>query len=614
MRLFLEGSGSLPSYGEVESELYSDLSDADIVLRREDDGELATSFSANITFYGSAFQYLKEHLITSPNFRENGIILKVYDDCCDPERLVYVGIITAKTIDWCEIEDYERIDCQINASSEEYTDGVTLMKRLRTSLIQKNNIQPDGRRFWDIPHVEVPYCLFFEPPAYQYFVITIGSFIALFFIIMQPLFFIIGVIVGIINAIISFLGSLFGGEPISLDDVWDSATAGFDQFRSLFTEQLPKWMTGCGDSHYGVLVRDYISNAINGIDSTVTFESSILNNPGNDYYYLCLVNSPNDEGREDFHDYINVNNNAYDYFTRNAPNWTLGELLDRLATVFNAQWYLEDKVLRFEKKTNIRRLWLDLSADESDIVSKCFSFESPPYPIGARFTFLADGYDTCTNRAKHLFNDTVPFEPAQANQDGFTDIFFQFASMRGRGDNLTPDPLQVFSPLFDVFGFFGLDIIKSEWEDVMLLSSGKIGVPKLLCLKPGYDPKQAYVVYVNSSAGRNYNYPMWVDASFTAYNPYGRYDNQPNSQKRSVAPNLWQFFTDLDPINQQNLIGRGFEVEIDKNCDIFENLFNADGQINFNLSIRLNAFSTPVLALVDEVQIKPTTIVIKGKY
>jgi hypothetical protein len=616
MRLILEGAGNLPDYGEVDTGLYSDLSDADIVLRREDDGDLATSFSANISFYGSARDYLMRHLVDSPNFRENGIILKVYDDCCKPEQLIYVGLITAKTIDWCEVDDYERTECVVNTSSEEYTDGVTLLKRLRTSLIQKNNITRDGRRFWDIPHVEVPYCLFFEPSAIQYFIIVIGSFISLTFIIMQPLFFIIGVIVGIINAIISFLGSLFGGEPISLDDVWDSATSGFDQFRSIFTEQLPKWMTGCGDAHYGVLVRSYINNAIFAVDPTVTFESSILNNPSNAYYNLCLLNSPNDEGREDFHDYTNVNGNAYVYFSRNAPNWTLGELLDRLATVFNAEWYLDGTVLRFEKRSSIRRLWLDLSSDDvPPIKSKCFSFEDPPYPVGARLTYQPDGYDTCTDRAKYLFDDTVPFEPAGANQDGFTDIHFQFASMRGRGDNLAPDPLEVFSPLFDVFGFFGLDIVKPEWEDVMLLSSGKIGVPKLVCLENNYDPKQAYVVRFPSSDGKNYNYPMWVDASLPAYNPFGRYDNQPNSIKRSsLFPNLWQFFTDLDPINQAVLVGRGVELEIDKECEIFEGLFNSLGQINFNLSIRIKAGGNYILAQVNEVQVKPTTLVIKAKY
>ncbi len=615
MKIVLEGAGTIPNYGVVESNLHSSLDDAEFTLRREDDGSQATSFSADLSFFGSAFEYLKTHLIDSPNARENSIYLKVYDTCCNPERLIYTGVITAKTIDWCEIEDGERTECAINTSSEEATEGATLQKRLRQSLIIDNNTLQDGRKFWDIPHVQVPYCLFFQPSAFHYFLIVIGSFIVLTFLIFTPLFFVIGVIVGIINAIISFLGALFGGDPISLDDIWDDATGGFDSFREIFTVELPKWMTGCGKYHYGVLVRDYVNNAIVGVDPNVQFESSILNDPASDYYDLCLLLNPNSEGEEEYlPDYVSVNTKAYVYFSISAPNWTLGELLDKLAIQFNAEWYVDGTILRFEKKRNIQRFWLDLTALENEIERKCFTWDDAPYPVGVRFQYQPDGIDTCTDNAKYLFDDTVPFEPANANQDKLQDVFFQFASMRGRGDNLLPDPLVVFAPLFDVFSFFGLSIIKDEWENVMLLSSGKMNTAKLVVLEPNWDRRHALVIRKTGAEGKNYNYPMWVDAAYPPYNPLGRYDNQPNSIKRREGDNLWRFFTELDPINQQNLLGRNFEVVIPKDCTKFEALFDSTGQINFNISVQLLEYRNSVRALVTEVQVGTSTLTIKGKY
>ena len=611
MKIVLEGEGNLPDYGEVEPDLVSDFDDAELTLRRKVGESLASSFSSNMTFYGSAFEYLKSLLIDSDNARNNVVLIKVYDSCCLPERLIYTGKISAKTIDWCEIEDGEKVECAINASSEEFIP----VDFFRKSLISKNNTWTDGVRFWERVHQQIPYCIYFDPEAYQYAFMVIFTFITLIFIINQPLFILIATIVGIINAIIGFLGSLFGGDPI--DNPIEDFIDGFTVFYQFFTVEMPKWVTGCGVNHYAPLVRDYIQNAIEGYDASIVFESSILNNPNNIYYNMVLLYSPNDKG-EDTYFFQNQTIDqglVYKYMTRNSPNWTLGELLDKIKVLFNAEWWVDGNVLRFEKRSTYTRVWLDLTAfDESIIINKCFSWDESPFPTGLRFQYQQDGADRCTNKSIYLFNDTVPFEPAKANQDKLEDVLFQFAPVRARGDGVVDDLLVVLAPIFDVFGFFGLDPVKPEYDKNFLLSSGMISTPRLVILENGFKKDHAIIHNKPHADGLNFNSPMWVDAAYPFYNPTGRYDNQPGSQKRREGENLFQFFQDRDPINQTQLLGRLFEFEIKKDCDMFEGLFDADGRINFNISLRFTAFGNPVVGLIQELSIKQDTFIIKGIY
>lgn len=608
MIIVLKGSNSIPDYGEVPLSELSDLGDAEITLRRKDSSGMASSFTKDITFSGGAFQYIKEHLVISPRARVNTILMQVIDDCCQPHRLIYTGSITSKSIDFCLLEDYKVSSCKITASSEEY-DEVALVRK---SLISKNNRWSDGKLFWDRVGVQIPYCEEIRPASMHYFRFFVAVFALITFQILAILLYTIGLIVGIINVLVL----LFGGRKVS----WSDMTVMIEPLRNFMYNELPRWGIGCGYTHYAILVRDYIQNAIEGFDASIRFESSIFNNPNSVYNDTILLYSPTQEGEFTyFTDANNIDHNLVNsFFTRDSPNWTLGELLDKLKDVFNAKWWIEGKTIHFEPILNLSTpdIWIDIDALEKGMVKDiCLKWVDAPNYIGARLKFQNDGFDACSDEAAYLYNDTVQYNPLTASQGKLLDVQLQFAPARFRGDGIKGDPISFFSSVLFIFALVGLSDLDMEFENDMLLSSGKVSIAKLLIPVSGFKRSDVKIIHKSGPEGLNYNYPYWFNASYGPYNPSGYYDDQPNSKKRKEGENLFQFYRTTDPHNLTTWteeLGQSFEITLDGNCNIYNGMFDSGGKLKEVLRIRLIIDNIVRVGTIDEISITNNTFKLTG--
>lgn len=608
MIIILKGSNSIPDFGEVSPKEMSSLDDSEITLRRKDTDGFASSFSKDIEFYGGAFNYIKKYLITDTKARINYLIMEVYDDCCKPLKLIYRGKITANTIDYCLRNDYSDVACSVNTSTEEL-DSVALVRK---SLISKNNKWDDGVLFWDRIHAQIPYCEEIRPASMHFFRFFLGLYLTLFFFSIFPILAAISAIIGIINA----FSALFGGRKVE----WSDITGPFNSIRSFFFEDIPRWSIGCGYNHYMVKVRDYIENAIQGYDNTIVFSSSIFNNPNSIYNDTFLLISPTHEGEYTyFQQNGQIDNNLVNlYATRDSPNWTLGELLDKLKTVFNAEWWIEGKIIYFEYKKGYKtpEIWIDLNKIEKERIENiCLKWEDAPNYLGARFQVQNDGFDSCSDEAKYLYNDIVQYNPLTPSQGKLLDIQFPFAPARFRDDGLGTDAVDFFSSVFSIYQFIGLSRSDLNFDKNLLLSSGKVSVCKLLIPESGYDNKRVIVINKNGAEGFNFNYPYWVDAAHPLYNPAGYYDNPPNSKKRREGENLFQFFLETDPHNvsgETAKIGQSFEISLDGDCSIYNGMFDTEGKIKNNLKIKLEIDKKVHIGTVNEVSISNNKFKING--
>ena len=136
-------------------------------------------------------------------------------------------------------------------------------------------------------------------------------------------------------------------------------------------------------------------------------------------------------------------------------------------------------------------------------------------------------------------------------------------------------------------------------------------------LIPEQNHRREHLIVINKNGveGFNFNYPYWFDAAHPLYNPAGYYDDPPNSKKRREAENLFQFYQNLDPHkNSEDLlkIGQSFELEIDRDCELYNKMFDSQNKIKNSLKIRMLIDNTVRIGTVEEVTISDDMLKING--
>ena len=214
-----------------------------------------------------------------------------------------------------------------------------------------------------------------------------------------------------------------------------------------------------------------------------------------------------------------------------------------------------------------------------------------------------------------MYSDIVQFNPLNNSQDKFLDVQLQFAPARFRGDGLAPDPVDSFKNIFYIYSLVGLSEMDLNFDKNLLLSSGKVSVSKLLIPEQNHRREHLIIINKNGAEGFNFNYPYWFDAAHPLYNPAGYYDNPPNSKKRREAENLFQFYQNLDPHkNSEDLfkIGQSFELEIDRDCELYNKMFDKQNKLKNSLKIRMLIDNTIRVGTVEEVTISDDIFKING--
>jgi len=346
------------------------------ITYREDDetGNIASSYSSELTFYDDGYQFIKQNLIDNASGFLNYVNVKIWDACC--EKVVFKGVIRGDSLDWCENDCY--VSCNIIEQNE-------IVDCISNKLIWDNE---NGFLNRDFPAIK--YCLQNRPLFIQLLLDALGAIVA-----------------QIVN-IVLIIGQI-------LTSIFSSATA--QKIENLRNE-INGYLLPCGSYHPSPYIRDYIKNVCDICG--LTFESSILNSPLSTYYNAVLFSSqvtrvylPSDTSRK--------------LIDANKPLETLKSLLTGyLNPVFNAKFKIRNNKLIFERKDyfNTGNQWIDVEYLQSQgrlVDNKvCYNWIDKQRPAFARFEYQGDAMEYIGNEYKPYYNDIVewnsPPSPAQTGE------------------------------------------------------------------------------------------------------------------------------------------------------------------------------------------------------
>lgn len=361
------------------------------VTYREDDdtGDIARSFSSELTFYDDGYQIIKQRLIDAPDgfFRQIGV--KVYDSCC--QTLVFQGVIRGDSIDWCENECY--VSCNIIEEKEQATC-------LANKLIWDNEFG-----FLNRDHNPIYYCLQNRPLFVQVLLDIIGGILAQ--------------IVSILALVIGALVAIFSSS--AANDIKD------------LSDQINGYLIPCGSYHPSPYIRDYINNVCQVCN--LTFESSILNNPSSPYYNAVLLAAQVRKGRL-------PSETNYKLIDDNKPIETVKSLMDTyLRPLFNAKYKIRNNKLIFERKDyfNTGNQWIDTEFLQSQgrlIENKiCYNWIDKQRASYGRFEYMPDAMEYIGNEYKPYYDEIVEWNsPYSSAQQGEYSLQLPIAPARFVGD------------------------------------------------------------------------------------------------------------------------------------------------------------------------------------
>lgn len=650
------------SQGEVyevpESEYDADaLAGAEIALRRqnsEESGERTNefqySYQTNLRLCGRAANIIREQILNQPTVdavRNAYVLVQIFDDCCIENYLLYEGRITVKSLDWCEFDE-DGDACCIEIDTEEYTKTIEQSDCLRTTLIESDDLPFEGYdNFWEYPHATMRYCLNHNKGLVLLYSFFLNPLMILITVVTLPLL----VVIRIIDEILDLINTIVSVLP-GVDDPVPELNFGENLVGSI-SGWFEYMLYPCNFAHITPKVKNYLKNACNHCD--LDFESSILTDPNSVYSDLFYFFNQTDRGYKT--NVVNKNGAAIadyfeeygeerldyqnEYFSNYSPNITAGEMLDNLAIVFNAEWWVENNTLRFERRREQKSLLLDITQLPDNIkISQCYGLtEVDRYYRVADFRWSSDGEDQSGDNYKFLAQDVVKLSD-NPNYKTLKKIDIPFAAVACEGrekDNIirmqetNVKNINVYISIMEAIASdngVDLNIDPSEYEGILFLTTGTCIQPKLIQPDPDNDNDGTLdtdfsVVKTDTFNGERFPQPeMWVSAAATPYNQNAEpFDYSEPDQSNKIIfnnkQNLFQFFTDLDPDRQENTF-LGVEVEVvleRENCDVYNQILNTvrlEDDVNHNLYIIIQYGDKNYEAFVEEIVITNENITIKA--
>ena len=509
-------------------------------FRKQDEtGDKAFSFTGDITFTGKEYTYLYGKLVTDPNALTNTVTLKFVNDCCSTPQ-IREFFINHESLLWCENT------CNITGTSIEKSlanDQYTCLKNVL--------IWDDRYGFKNKQHPRMSYCNELRPnwmgdlmiiltlALYTAF-LTMGPVLALIALIIDGINLIIQINNNIIDAINSLGGSLDHVDPIDLDG--DPSTTTFQQF-SNWIDSLLALGVGCGRKHPSPLVRDYIDNICKVCG--ITWDSSILKNPNNEYYNLVYVNCPIDKG------VVEADNTTF-WVDANAPILSGLQFLDQMCIPFNAKFEIQNSNLTFERKDFFvpKTPWLDLTTyDTKKVISVCWNWSRKNRYSYANLRYQKDAINTVGNEAVDRWGDVIEWNPAASYsplQKGAYEPLMPFAACRFRDDGIDRDILTFYEDQPTI------NTLILRYKNAMIMNQHTSYLPMLI-IWDGQSRSNAFAdkfinIYYGGLAGSNqfYNYPMWFSGA---------------------APgNLYDRFHAIENPRTSNYQGFDFEATVEFDC------------------------------------------------
>jgi hypothetical protein len=381
------------------------------ITQNSDSGSVETAFTNELEFYDDGYAILKAVLIDDPNAFSNEVEIKIYDDCCAQSNLfldaAFIGAIRADAIDWCEPI------CSIKANA--------VKKNAAYDCIQSKMIW-EGDEFLSTQWIKLRYCVAFKPDVLLYFM-----FIVYFF-------------VNIILFIPGIISSLAGSEW------WSNLNAR---------------MILCSWYHPSAFVRSYVQNVCDKCG--LNFKSSILNDPGSEYYNTLLFAAQVRKGYKP---------GSIDgkLIAQNLPVETLETLMkNHLMPLFNAKYWIVGNDFIFERKDyfDSSNVWIDAEQLYNDGLiidnSICYSYLGDERFAFASYSYGLDGVDIESHEAKSRFDKIIEWnDPPSPTQKGQKEVQFLSCQARFRNDYIEDDAYSEFAESSIIDTFFAFQFSNSD--------------------------------------------------------------------------------------------------------------------------------------------------------
>lgn len=383
-----------------------------------------------------------------------------------------------------------------------------------------------------------------------------------------------------------------------------------------FTEG-KRWISKClGFTYFcpSPLIRTYIENIC--AKYGFTFDTIFDDDPANLYRDVCFFWPASTSLKKfDEGDYSSPST-KFVWDNRSVLSFT--KFLDQLKTVFNAEWYVTpDSKLVFKHKSffdNAAPIYDFTLAGNDKIFFLKYTFNGTKKPAYGNYQYQVDPQDTCSNELKWRYNDIVDFDGPIDNPmlEGNVTKNFEFATTSFHNDGSSEDFLEEgiklgrtialvalivgLGQLFAASNILTVAIVaallalgytitndyvndyfnNSNLNGMIRVSNSELNIPRLLLwdretpldeakvvkvpfpdVNPTYNP-DATTYYAEHPTYDNvggifepggvvevvYNYPMYVDAMYLD-NLYDRFHEYDNPLHNPIINQTWEGRVDL---------------------------------------------------------------------
>lgn len=547
-----------------------------ITWRKKDEtGNKAFSFSSDISFYGTDYDYIKSKLWDNLDANSNNVSLQTEvklrfeDECCDSFPVEFR--ISAESIKWCEGS------CEVTVNAIESSPEEESLRCVQNTLIADNTPTnwTDNVPFKSRRHPRFVYCNEMRPRFIHKTLILFSTLLASIISIFQIVINLLGSVISGINNFITSVNNFIGTNFNQIGGGTNAANQKLSEISASLNALLSD-IIGCGRKHPSPLMREYVQNVCGKCG--LSFSSSILNDTSSDYFNACYVYARVDKG-------VNPLDNSTFWVSANEPIRTGEQFLNELGSLFNAKWGIKGSVLSFERKdSKINSTpFVNTNDLDSNKFSVCYSWSRKTRPAFGTFEYQNDAVNTVGIEVIRRWGDVVEWNnPPLINQKGEFKPLMNFAAARFRNDNLrlSDGPDQDVYKVFENSGFIGT-IIK-QFDKALLLNEHKCLIPMALIwdgidkVSATVDPNQfipaandpnfpAFANNVKATPpGEYYNYPFWFDA------------NMPN--------NMYDRFWAIENPRTSGFQGKSYTLILEMTCELIQNC-DLDGTIQLSEGI-----------------------------
>jgi hypothetical protein len=550
--------------------------------RDSETGRTQKSYTNQLKFYDDGFAIIYPLMVANPNGLNQSATVEVWDDCCNAP--VYRDlIIRGDMVDFCAN------DCFVTCRLTRQDPDELIYQCLNKYEISDNR---NGYFYYDYnangsKFPLVTYCNELRPDWLHIVLYNLGSILLFIGYVIWPVIqtLLLAItasllaICGILRALETILNVIPGFNldmtPPACDQLFQDPGFMFNGYNQLL-DNLAENFIGCGRKHPTPLYRQYVENAcqICGINQ---FNSSILNNPNNEYWNALYFFAPAEKGKR----------NPTVYTQANRPTAKMSTWLDVIAKDFNARWWISQGQLYFERKDFYlsQPFIYDAVANAStgDILEGvCFTYNENKLNASIKIDCAMDALDDVGNEARLAYVRYEEYTPPNNNFEGMIEKTLSYAPARFFFDPIAETIMRNTSVTGLPFVAILLPNI-NQYTKALLMAKDTASSPKML-IWDGVNREEAYVKYYGGS-GNAPGYPNVPAHVSKKYLPTVSQTFQPVIN----VPDMYDNFHVIDDPYQNPFRFWNAEFTVRANCQLVQ-------QLDVNRTVRL---STPYGAVVN---------------